>query len=89
MIINNDNYYTHSDTDEETIQRTTTEVIDRLPMNDLFNEKYFMSKWSSEWPGWENYLNQVHKPHPPTHINQVKRIKKEIDPHPLYTKKFL
>ena len=89
VSIANNGYYTHSDTEEETIQRTTTDVGDRLPMNNLHNENYFISKWQSSWPGWKNHLNQVHKPHPPTNINQVRRQKLEIDPHPLYTKKFI
>jgi glycosyltransferase involved in cell wall biosynthesis len=88
-IIQNLGYYLHGDTEEETISRTTSEVEDRLPMNTLENEEYFMSKWQSGWPGWRNHLNSVHKPHPPTHITQVQRKVSEIDPHPLYTKKYV
>lgn len=88
-ILPNLGYYSHGDTEEETISRTTSDVNDRLPMNTLENEEYFMKKWESGWPGWKDYLNSVHKPHPPTHISQVRRQKKEIDPHPMYTKKYI
>jgi glycosyltransferase involved in cell wall biosynthesis len=84
--ISNLGYYKHPDFDDAVL-RSTTEVKDRLPMHDLKNEEYFKIKWLSGWPGWKDYMNQVHKPHPPTHINQVKRTKPEIDPHPIYTKK--
>ncbi len=57
-------------------------VKDRLPMSDLYNENYFKQKWSSSWNGWRTG-------HPPTHIRQVSRLNSEIDPHPLYTKKYL
>lgn len=88
-IIANNNYYTHvGETQDDSIKRTTSNVPDRLPMNDLTNEKYFKLKWASGWSGWESYLNQVHKPHPPTHINQAQRNKLEIDAHPIYTKKY-
>lgn len=89
MSVSNDNLYRHEDTHEETVQRGTSDVPDRLPMNDLRNEEYFMRKWQSGWVGWKNHLDQQHKPHPPTHISQVKRMIPEIDPHPLYTKKYL
>jgi hypothetical protein len=89
-IMNNNGYYRHvGESEDDSIQRTTTEVKDRLPMNDLTNERYFKLKWISGWSGWEPYLNQVDKPHPPTHISQVQRTKPEIDAHPLYTKKYL
>ena len=74
--------------DSEDLKRSTSDIPDRLPMNDLTNERIFKSKWESAWPGWENYLHQVNKPHPPTNIGQVKRLKKEIDPHPIYTSKY-
>lgn len=88
-ILPNNNSYKHEDTPEETVERGTKDVQDRLPMNDLHNEEYFMKKWSSDWVGWKDYLDKQHKPHPPTHISQVNRLKQEIDPHPLYTKKYL
>ena len=53
-------------------------------MNTLDNEKHFKAKWSSNWPGWKDHLNEVHKPHPPTHISQVSRLLPEINPYPLY-----
>jgi len=74
--------------DNEDIMRATTEVPDRLPMNNFFNEDYFKSKWKCGWPGWRDHLHKEHKPHPPTHISQVQRIKPEIDPHPIFTKKY-
>lgn len=88
MMIPRNNNYVHEDTHEETIQRGTSDVPDRLPMNTLDNEIYFMEKWESQWPGWKDYLDQVDKPHPPTNISQVKRKIGEIDFHPNYTKKF-
>lgn len=57
-------------------------VKDRLPMNDLYNENYFKEKWDTSWGGWRSG-------HPPTHISNVRRLKPETDPHPLYTKKYL
>jgi len=73
---------------KEDIKRSTNDIPDRLPMNDFRNEDYFKSKWQSGWPGWRNYINQEHKPHPPVHITSAKRLKPEIDPHPIYTKKY-
>jgi len=70
---------------DEGIKRGTTECPDRLPFNTLENEIYFKSKWSSDWPGWKN--DTAHPNHPPTNITQAKRLKPEIDPHPIYTKK--
>lgn len=88
-IIGANGGYTHEGEHAgEDLERSTGNVPDRLPMNDLRNEYYFKSKWSTGWPGWEKYLHQVNKPHPPTHISQVKRLKPEIDPHPIYTKKY-
>ncbi len=80
ILINNNRFYKHGDVDLDTRQKN--ELIDRLPMNDLSNEKYFMSKWKSEWDGWSD------KTHPPTHISQAQRQFAEIDPHPFYTKKY-
>ena len=78
------NSYSHGDSDEVSIERSSCEVENRLPMNTLDNEKHFKAKWSSNWPGWEDHLNEVHKPHPPTHISQVSRLLPEINPYPLY-----
>lgn len=89
-IISNSGYFTHQgEHASEMVQRGSTEVPDRLPMHDFRNEDYFKSKWSSGWPGWRNYVNQENKPHPPVHITGAKRLKPEVDPHPIYTKKYL
>lgn len=88
-IMSNAGFYTHGDTEEESIQRSSTEVPDRLPMHDFTNDKIFKNKWHSNWPGWEPFKNQAHKPHPPTHISQVVRKLPEIDPHPVFTKKYV
>jgi glycosyltransferase involved in cell wall biosynthesis len=89
-----DGIYSHNSSEEETnsfhndisvTDRVGSEINDRLPMNDIFNEIVFKEKWESSWAGWTPNST----PHPPTHISQVKRIKQEIDPHPLYTKKFV
>lgn len=94
-----DNYptngsYSHNSFEEESntfhndlnlIDRVSNQIEDRLPMNDLFNEKIFKNKWQSTWCGWTT----ISTPHPPTRITQVKRITPEIDPHPFYTKKYL
>lgn len=87
--INGKPLYTHGDTIEESIQRTSSEVKDRLPMHDFTNDTVFKEKWLTNWPGWAPYAYEAYKPHPPTHINQVKRLKPEIDPHPFYTKKYV
>lgn len=87
-ILNNNGYYSHSDPPEVSVKRSSEGIEDRLPMNTLDNEIYFKEKWETSWPGWKNHLNQVHKPHPPTHISQVRRKLKEVDPHPLYTEKY-
>lgn len=89
-----DGIYSHNSSEEESLsfhndvavnERVGNEINDRLPMNDSFNEIVFKQKWMSSWPGWTPNST----PHPPTHIGEVKRIKPEIDPHPLYTKKYL
>jgi glycosyltransferase involved in cell wall biosynthesis len=85
-IIGVNGHWIHQgDHDGEDIKRATTECPNRLPFNTLENEIYFKSKWSSSWPGWQN--NTSHPKHPPIHISAVKRLKPEIDPHPIYTKK--
>jgi glycosyltransferase involved in cell wall biosynthesis len=81
--------YSHGDTIEESIARTSSEIKDRLPMHDFTNDRVFKEKWQSNWPGWEPYAHAAAKPHPPTHITQVLRLKQEIDPHPYYTKKYV
>jgi glycosyltransferase involved in cell wall biosynthesis len=81
--------YEHSDTAEESIERSTKGIKDRLPMDTLDNEIYFQKKWQSSWAGWKNHLDQVDKPHPPTTISQVTRMFSETDPHPSYTKKWI
>lgn len=86
--IPNVGYYVHEDDNDMIIKRTNEEVVDRLPMHEYVNEKIFKNKWKSSWPGWEPYKHVVDKPHPPTHISQVLRLKSEIDPHPLFTKKY-
>ncbi len=78
-------FYKHEDTPQETIQRTTFSVVDRLPMNTFENENYFRSKWKTDWPGWKDYVNQVHKPHPPISISQVTRIVDEVNWNPSLT----
>ena len=84
--ISNLGYYTHvGEKQDNELKRLTSDMPDRLPMNDLTNERYFKSKWDSGWSGWEN---NPHKPHPPTDIRFVKRTKPEIDAHPIYTKKY-
>jgi glycosyltransferase involved in cell wall biosynthesis len=86
--------YSHNSSEIETdsfhndvsiTERVGSDIGDRLPMNNQINEKIFKEKWGSSWAGWTPNST----PHPPTHINQVRRLKPEIDPHPLYTKKFL
>jgi hypothetical protein len=88
--IGNNGYYSHFDEPETTKQRLSSDVKDRLPMNDLTNERLFKEKWLSGWSGWEQAIKsgQVHLPHPPTHISQVRRMKPEIDYHPIYTQKY-
>ena len=81
-------YYTHYDTPEETIERTTSEVQDRLPMHDFTNDRVFKDKWQSNWEGWENFKHSVDKPHPPTHISQATRKKPEIDAHQMFSRKY-
>src|SRR5258706_2814435 len=80
--IENNGSYIHGDTEAMTIARKKGEVIDRLPMYENTNDIIFKQKWQTTWPGWENRI------HPPTHISQVKRLSKEIDPHPYYSSKY-
>ena len=84
--------YSHNASDDESTkshqdidvkERQKMDLPDRLPMNDPFNENYFKEKWMSQWNGWSEGV------HPPNHINQAKRMLKEKDPHPLYTKKYI
>lgn len=86
----NYHYYYHADTKEETADRLTKTCPDRLPMNSFENERYFMSKWNSNWPGWEPSIRAgIYNPlpHPPTSIGQAKRLIQEVDHHPMWTKK--
>lgn len=78
------NWYTHGDTPNESKERLSSSVEDRLPMNTLDNEKHFKSKWESNWPGWENAPDPLNLPHPPTHISQVKRRRMDHCPYPSY-----
>ena len=87
MMLPNTSYH-HGDTDEVAIERSSTGIPDRLPMNMLDNEQHFKRKWQTSWPGWKGHLNAIHKPHPPTSIGEVTRQQDEIDPHPLYTQKW-
>lgn len=81
-IIGSGNSYKHEDTAEETQLRKTAEVADRLPMNTKDNDIIFKDKWETGWEGWDN------REHPPTNINQVRRKRVEVDPHPFFTKKY-
>jgi len=88
----NPGLYTHGDEGDAAVakERQRREVKDRLPMHEFYNEEYFKSKWESSWVGWKQAIaeGRVHKPHPPTHISQVRRKKIEVDPHPAYTRKY-
>lgn len=77
--------YTHCDSGEVIAERMNQDVQDRLPMHDRRNDYIFKEKWLTAWEGWHNYPRVVS--HPPTHISQVVRKRKEIDPHPCYTSK--
>jgi glycosyltransferase involved in cell wall biosynthesis len=85
VIIDNNNLYTHYDTEEVTKNRLTSDVQDRLPMHDRTNDYIFKDKWQTSWEGWKDYPRVIS--HPPTRIEQVLRKRKEIDPHPMYTSK--
>lgn len=78
----NNVFYKHEDTPETTIARTTSAVPDRLPMQTFENEDWFKKKWSTSWPGWRNYVNQVRKPHPPISISEVTRLLPEVNWNP-------
>jgi len=79
-------YYIHEDDIETKEKRLTSDVKDRLPMNDFFNENYFKQKWNTSWPGWKDAIErkELDMPHPPTHISQVSRNIPEINFHPGY-----
>lgn len=89
FIVGSEHTVKHGDTEEETRLRGEGKLKDRLPMDDLKNEEYFINKWTSAWPGWKDCLTEQHKPHPPTHISQCQRKQQEINPHPVWTKKFI
>jgi len=90
--VGNDGFFIHGDEadDEIASKRSKEEIKDRLPMHDFYNEDYFQKKWRSNWPGWKSSIEKgsPHRPHPPTNISQVQRIITEVDPHPIYTKKY-
>jgi len=84
--ISSNGHWVHvGDHASECKQRASSEVNDRLPMNNLENEMYWKTKWESSWPGWN--LGTPQRQDPPLNPNEVKRLKPEIDPHPIYTKK--
>ena len=93
-IINmgNNGFFVHGDESDGKVmtERSQGEVKDRLPMHNFHNEEYFQKKWRSNWPGWRPSIESgsSHFPHPPTHISQVQRTADELDPHPVYTKKY-
>lgn len=92
LNVGNSGFFVHGDEDDSGVakERHKVEVKDRLPMNSFYNEDYFKEKWGSSWPGWKEAISQgqIHLPHPPTHISQVRRLKPELDPHPKYTEKY-
>jgi len=86
--------YSHNSSEIETdlihndlsvTDRVSNQIEDRLPMNDKYNEIVFKNKWNTVWEGW----SENSTPHPPTHISQVRRNNIEVDPHPMYTKKYI
>lgn len=89
--VSNAGFYTHHGIGGTYMERIKNPVENYLPMNDFTNEHVFKAKWQTQWPGWEQaFINGAHDvPHPPTHISQVRRSKPEIDPHPLFTKKYV
>jgi len=87
-IIKNKNYYIHDEENLSYVDRIKEETENRLRMDNPENEKRFMKKWASVWPGWEIYKGKnVDLPHPPQNIRVVKRMMPEIDYHPAYIKK--
>jgi hypothetical protein len=88
--IDNKGYYTHVGLPGTYMERVKNPLENYLPMNDFTNEYVFKDKWRTDWPGWKSAfeagLNDV--PHPPVFINQVSRLKPEIDQHPSYTRKY-
>jgi glycosyltransferase involved in cell wall biosynthesis len=86
----NKEFYLHGNDPIDIIKgRLVRDIPDRLPMHGFHNEEVFKAKWQSGWPGWKQAIQDglTAMPHPPTHINQVKRMRPEIDAHPLYTQK--
>ena len=75
-------WYNHGDTAEESKERLGEGLKDRLPMNDLHNERWFKKKWLSNWPGWEHAPDPTNLPHPPTSIGQVVRQYRESRSYP-------
>ena len=88
--IGNAEYFTHVGIPGSYLERIKNPLDNYLPMNDFTNEYVFKSKWETSWGGWKSAFEAGQDPpHPPTHISQVKRLKPDIDPHPLYTLKYL
>jgi len=87
--INNDGYFTHVGIPGTYNERIKNPKDNYLPMNDFTNEYVFKEKWKTDWIGWKAaYDAGQDVPNPPTHISQVTRLKPDIDPHPIYTKKY-
>ncbi len=89
-IIEDKTFYDNTGLGGNYTERIKNPEKDYLPMNDFTNEHIFRAKWRSNWIGWEEATKRNLKdlPHPPTHISQVKRLRPEINPHPLYTRKY-
>ena len=87
-VIKNDNYYVHDEENTSYIERVLDKDEDRLPIGNYDNERYFMRKWESTWPGWEMFKGTgTDLPHPPTNISICKRMLYEVDPHPRWTER--
>jgi len=84
IIFNNNNYYSHKDSEESVKNRLSGNVKDSLPIISIENDRYFKEKWETNWPGY----TLVSQPHPPTHISQVKRKLPEQDIYPLKSKSY-
>jgi hypothetical protein len=83
-------FFTHEGLAGSYLERMKNPVENYLPMNNFTNDTVFKEKWLTDWPGWKPAFEAGQDPpHPPTHINLVKRLRSDIDPHPYYTKKYL
>ena len=88
--VDNNGYFTHVGIPGSYVERIKNPLENYLPMNDFTNELIFREKWRTDWKGWKAAFEAGQDlPNPPTHISLVKRLKPEIDPHPIYTKKYL